>query len=117
MFGNTAKFSGRQSGAAIPDGIPQGEQELEMLMVAFKPGMAEDIFRTFTASPSHLLDEPFEATQPVHFFEQTYSLDPFIHQQFQYLRQLMDAPLVVRKELDLDTILKTRQNSFFLSIA
>ena len=83
------------------------EQELEMLMVAFKPGMAEDIYRSFTASPMQLLDDPFAATPPLPFFEQTYLLDPFIRQQFQYLRRLMDTPLDYRNATDLDTIYTT----------
>lgn len=82
----------------------EGAQELEMLMVAFKPGMAADIHRTLTTSQTQLLDDPFAETQTLHFFEQTYALDPFIHQQFQYLRQLMDAPLPDRKTADLERV-------------
>ncbi|MBP6391032.1 MAG: helix-turn-helix transcriptional regulator [Flavobacteriales bacterium] len=78
-----------------------GAEELEMLMVGFRPGQAEDVFRSMTDRGERLLDDPFTAGAPMHFFEQTYPMDPLIHAQFRRLRALMEAPLADRMDADL----------------
>ncbi len=82
-----------------------GAQEQEMILVAFRPGFAEDLLHSLVSPHDKLLEDPFfESRQPVHFFEKTYDADPVIRQLFARLRHLIDEELAVRKEADLDGI-------------
>lgn len=81
-----------------------GTHDLEMIMVGFQPGMAEDLMRNLTSTQTQLLDNQFITTNPIHFFEQTVALDPVIQQNFLQLRRLLDQPLAARQSVDLDTI-------------
>lgn len=82
----------------------QGEDELEMIMVGFRPGQVEDVYRSLTEREERLLDEPFATGPPIGFFEQTYPGDALIQQHFARLRALMDAPAVERNDADLYTL-------------
>lgn len=80
-------------------------EEQEMILVAFKPGYAEALLYSLSATEDQLLDDPHKpATDAVRFFEQTYEYDPVIAGLFSRLRMLMDAPLSMKQTLDLDQI-------------
>ena len=82
-----------------------GADDLEMILVAFQPGFAEELLYAFSTSDDKLLDNPFEpSAQPVYFFEKTYDADPTIRHLFLKLRRLIDQEVAVRKEADLDDI-------------
>lgn len=81
-----------------------GGEEQEMIMVGFRPGQAEDVFRSMTERDERLLDEPFFNGPAIGFFEQTYPRDAVISEHFGHLRRLMDAHITERAEADLFTI-------------
>jgi len=81
-----------------------GRDAMEMIMVGFRPGQAEDVFRSLTERDERLLDEPFFTGPTIGFFEQTYPNDAVITGHFRHLRHLMDAPLAERHGTDLFAI-------------
>lgn len=86
----------------------ESNTEQEMILVAFKPGYAEALQRTLSASLDQLLSDPCKPVgDEVRFFEQTYDHDPVIAGLFGRLRVLMDTPLSVKRELDLDDLYDT----------
>src|SRR6185295_19825089 len=61
-------------------------ENLEMMLVAFKPGFAEGLLHSLVTPQDKLMDDPFsQSHQPVTFFEKTYDADPVISQQFRKL--------------------------------
>ena len=81
----------------------QGNDEQEMLLVAFKPGFAENVAHQLVASQELLLDEPFFIPgEPIDFFEQTYSIDPVTQQIFQKLKTFFDMDHSMEKEIYLN---------------
>ena len=54
----------------------EGNGNQEMMLIAFKPGFAEDILYSVMKDEDKLLDDPFRPVdQPVYFFEKTYESD------------------------------------------
>ncbi|HTB30425.1 MAG TPA: AraC family transcriptional regulator, partial [Bacteroidia bacterium] len=85
-----------------------GEEEQEVILVAFKPMFAENLFHSIVTAEDNLLDDPFKpATQQVTFFEKTYDIDPVIQANFIKLRKLIDEEIGWKKETDLDAIYTT----------
>lgn len=83
----------------------EGTGNTEMMLIAFKPGFAEEILYAEITKEDKLLDEPFRtADQPVHFFEKTYESDPYIRNTFMWFRQLMNEDLGWKKTADLDSV-------------
>ncbi len=79
--------------------------EQEMILVAFQPGFAEGLLHDLVRPEDKLLDDPYlHNPQPVCFFEKTYPKDPVIAQLFSTLRSLVDEPMCIKKEADLDGI-------------
>lgn len=77
----------------------------EMMLIAFKPGFAEEILYGEMTEEDQLLDEPFEtAHQPIYFFEKTYESDPYINNTFAWFRQLMKEDIGWKKSIDLDAV-------------
>lgn len=81
------------------------QHDQQMIIVAFKPGFAEEILHDMVTAEDRLLDDPFgRHQQPVHFYEHTYQADQQIVANFKILRQLMNADMAVKQETDLTTI-------------
>lgn len=55
-----------------------GSVPLEGMVIAFKPGMADDVSRVLSTSDEKLLDEPFFSHGRPHFFEHTYAMDDVV---------------------------------------
>lgn len=80
-------------------------EEQDMILVAFRPGLAERVYHSLSSTPEALLDDPFGAKQQsITFFDKTYDRDPVIHDIFTSLRRLADAPLDVKKDTDLESM-------------
>ena len=80
-------------------------EEQDMILVAFRPGLAERIYHSLSSTPEALLDDPLPVKQEsIAFFDKTYDRDPVIHNIFASLRQLADAPLNIKKDADLDSL-------------
>lgn len=83
----------------------EGSGRKEMMLMAFKPGFAEEILYSEMTHEDKLLDEPFKTdSQPIYFFEKTYDADQYISKTFSWLRQLMDEDLGWKKTVDLDSV-------------
>ncbi len=81
------------------------DYEQEMILVAFQPGFAEGLLHSLIVPEDKLLDDPFSTgQQPIYFFEKTYPKDPIIGQLFYQLRKLIDEPISVKNEINLDEI-------------
>lgn len=81
--------------------VEQGE--LEMMLVAFRPGFAEGVLHSLTAHAERLLDDPFFIPgEPIHFHEQTYDIDPVITQLFQRIHRLIDEEDAYKRHLDIN---------------
>ena len=66
------------------------DTEQEMILVAFKPGLAEALMRDMSCSEEELLDDPFDVSSgQLLFFERTYDKDPQIAQLFLQLGGLL----------------------------
>ncbi len=66
-----------------------GEGDPEMLMVGFRPGMAQEVRRALDASPDQLLDDPWAPVERFAFFEQTYPMDQEVRNLFARLHALV----------------------------
>jgi AraC family transcriptional regulator len=85
-----------------------GNTEQEVILVAFKPMFAENLFRSLVTPEDNLLDDPFKPTvQQITFFEKTYNIDSIIQTNFNKLRNLVDEEIGWKKETDLDAIYTT----------
>jgi AraC family transcriptional regulator len=83
----------------------EGSGNTEMMLMAFKPGFAEEILYSVMTNEDKLLDEPFKTVdQPIYFFEKTYESDPFISSTFSWLRGLMKEDTGWKKTVDLDSV-------------
>lgn len=83
----------------------EGDGNQEMMVIAFRPGFAEEILYSVITGEDKLLDDPFStAEQPIHFFEQTYDMDPYITHTFKWFRQLMNEDIGWKKTADLDSV-------------
>jgi len=81
------------------------DDDLEMMLVAFRPGFAEELLYSLITPQDKLLENPFaRSNQPITFFEKTYETDPVISQLFLHLRKLIDEDISIRKETDHDGI-------------
>lgn len=76
------------------------DHNVDMMLVAFKPGFAEQLLYGLVTPDDKLLDNPFDSAQPVLFFEQTYPQDPYIVGIFAQLRQYIFASTRDRTALD-----------------
>ncbi len=77
------------------------DYEVEMMLVAFRPGFAEDLLYGLVTPDDQLLDNPFDTcSQPVLFFEQVYPQDPYIVRTFARLREYISSSSGDRTELD-----------------
>jgi AraC-like DNA-binding protein len=75
-----------------------------MMLIAFKPGFAEEILYSILTDEDKLLDDPFRPTNhPVYFFEKMYESDPFIRNAFQWFRHLMNEDMGWKKTIDLES--------------
>lgn len=80
-----------------------GDQKLEMILVAFKPGFAEGLLNSLIKTEDQLLADPFHfSSQPVTFFEKTYEADPLLSKYFERLRKLMNGDRALAAAIDLD---------------
>lgn len=76
---------------------------VEMMLVAFQPGFAEQLLYSAVTPTDKLLDTPYGHTAlPVMFFEQAYPKDPFISRTFAFLKQYIDAD--ERDPVDMDAL-------------
>jgi len=83
----------------------EGSGNMEMMLMAFKPGFAEEILYSVMTAEDKLLDDPFKpADQPIYFFEKTYESDPQISNTFSWLRRLMNEDIGWKKTVDLDSV-------------
>lgn len=86
----------------------EGNEEQEMILVAFKPGFAEELLHSMITPDDLLLDDPFkEHEQQIYFFEQTYHMDPVIGSLFKWVRSQIDEEIAWRKSIDLDSVYST----------
>lgn len=82
-----------------------GSGDKEMMLIAFKPGFAEEILYTAMTAEDKLLDDPFRPVdQPIWFFEKTYASDPYIQGTFNWFRYLMNEDIGWKKTVDLDSV-------------
>jgi AraC family transcriptional regulator len=81
-----------------------GTGNKEMMLVAFRPGFAEEILYSIMTDEDKLLDDPFKPGQPISFFEQTYALDPYITAKFNWFKQLMKEDIEWKKTVDLESV-------------
>ena len=81
----------------------EADYDLEMMLVAFNPGFAEDLLHSLVTPEDLLLDDPHKPhTLPITFFEKAFPADLLMQHTFQLLRHHInegDAAL-----LDLDTL-------------
>ena len=83
----------------------EGSGNTEMMLMAFKPGFAEEILYSVMTDEEKLLDEPFKAShQPIYFFEKTYESDSYISETFNWLRRLMNEDMGWKRTVDLDSV-------------
>lgn len=83
----------------------EGSGNTEMMLMAFKPGFAEEVLYSEMTDDDKLLDDPFKTgKQPVYFFEKTYDSDLFISNTFSWLRRLMKEDVGWKKTVDLDSV-------------
>jgi AraC family transcriptional regulator len=83
----------------------ESAKELEMIMVGFKPGFAEDVFQTLTRPESWLLDNPDQPAAPMSFFEKTFEKDEIISNIFIKLKLLIDSDdISYKKHFDIDVL-------------
>jgi AraC family transcriptional regulator len=55
------------------------DKPARMLTLAFKVGLAGDMYSTLTRDDSYLLDHPENKTAPLFIFDKTYPVDDFLH--------------------------------------
>jgi AraC family transcriptional regulator len=80
--------------------------ELEMLMVAFNPGFARNVFYAMSTAEAQLMEDPFgtAALDPC-FVERTYPADAVVAEAFSQLRKLIgEHDQAWKAQLDLDSI-------------
>jgi AraC family transcriptional regulator len=78
---------------------------MEMMLMAFKPGFAEEVLYSVMTAEDKLLDDPYKTTnQPIRFFEKTYESDIYISNTFKWLRKLMHEDLEWKNTLDMDSV-------------
>ena len=83
----------------------EGYGHKEMMLIAFRPGFAEEILYSVMTEDDKLLDDPFKPVdQPLYFFEKTYEMDPVVRDSFNWFRQLMKEDIGWRKTVDLDSV-------------
>src|SRR5688572_29153327 len=83
----------------------EGSGNNEMMLIAFRPGFAEELLYTVMTDEDKLLDDPFRTVdQPIYFFEKTYESDPYIENTFKSLRRLMKEDIGWKKTVDLDSV-------------
>ncbi|MCW3125907.1 MAG: helix-turn-helix transcriptional regulator [Bacteroidetes bacterium] len=82
----------------------EGKTDLEMFLVAFKPGFAEGIFQSLVSSEEWLLDNPhYTPKEPLRFFEKTFDADEKMMEIFAKLRKIMlEENAEIKRALDLD---------------
>jgi AraC family transcriptional regulator len=66
-----------------------GEREQEMIMVGFRPGLAQDVYRYITAGDDALLDDPWADPGTLSFSEQTHPMDRPVRSHFAQLHAVM----------------------------
>ena len=77
----------------------------EMMLIAFRPGFAEEILYSVMTTEDKLLDDPFHTMdQPIQFFEKTYDTDPYISNTFTWFRHLMSEDIGWKKTIDLEAV-------------
>ena len=80
-------------------------EEQDMILVAFRPGLAERVYHSLSSAQETLLDDPFAVKQQgIAFFDKAYDRDPVIHNICTSLRRLADAPLDIKKDADHDSM-------------
>lgn len=81
-----------------------GERDLEMLMVGFRPGSAQEVARSLTLGHEQLLDEPCRDTEGPVFAAQTYTMDPVIRALFSQLHVLVQTGVEDHASDDIEVI-------------
>jgi AraC-like DNA-binding protein len=67
----------------------ESDTPVESFCLFFAPGLAEEVYRSLSVAPSYLLAEPAPPlTDPLTFFERTYSHDELLSPLLNQLRQL-----------------------------
>jgi AraC-like DNA-binding protein len=83
----------------------EGNGNQEMMLIAFKPGFAEEILYSVMTDEDKLLDDPFRPLhQPIYFFEKTYDSDLYIKNTFNWFRSLMSEDIGWKKTIDLESV-------------
>lgn len=78
---------------------------VEMMLVAFQPGFAEQVLYSAVTPADKLLDNPYEHNSlPVVFFEQAYPQDPLIARAFSFLKYYIDQDASERDQVDMDAL-------------
>jgi len=82
----------------------KGDNDSEMLLVAFKPGFAEGVYQSMTQKQEWLLDNyGNQKDHKLSFFEKTYETDEVIKNVFSGLYNLLhETDVEFKKQLDLD---------------
>jgi AraC family transcriptional regulator len=78
---------------------------VEMMLVAFQPGFAEQVLYSAVTPADILLDNPHEPNPlPVTFFEQAYPQDDYITRTFSFLKYYIDQDAGERLPVDMDAL-------------
>ena len=72
--------------------------QFEMAVVAFKPGMAGDVWRSMTSPDDKLLDDPYRPMDGIAFMEHTHRKDPLVHSIFHRLNAMAKSGMIAEKE-------------------
>ena len=81
----------------------KADQPLEMMLVAFQPGFAEQVLYSAITPADQLLDNPYcHNPLPVVFFEQAYPRDAHITRTFAFLKRYIDTEATERDPVDMD---------------
>ncbi len=67
------------------------DQAIEMAVVAFRPGMAEEVWRSLSATTEQLLDDPQGPIERIGFFEHTHAMDDLVRSTFVRLQQMVNS--------------------------
>jgi len=62
---------------------------IEMAVVAFKPGAAEEVWRSLASTPEELLDDPNRPVDRIGFFEHTHDMDDIVRSSILRLHALV----------------------------
>ncbi len=67
------------------------DQAIEMAVVAFKPGMAEEVWRALSHPTGTLLDDPYRPVDRIGFIEHTHRMDHLVRSSFLRLQEMVNS--------------------------